>query len=306
MSGAGSGGDGNGANGGDFGGISTSSAFGFSSSEGGENELKTTITSIMSSYQPGETITSSSAPTATSSDSPASTTASNSLSDTQHSKSGGLSTGAVAGIAVACGVVGLALICAAVWLLCFRRRRAAGDHKGLSRHGGAYGSDATGGMLGAIDKEMPHATESPHSAYAPDRGQLHDDLDRDSHGATRGLMGGVAVGAGAGAAAGAGAGAGAGSIGGNDSVTTGGGYAPYSDRVGTPGGPAGAGAMDSQTSLSGPVGARSDACPTPPISTRYAHLVEEGMTDDEIRRLEEEERALDAAIEDAGRASRAR
>lgn len=37
------------------------------------------------------------------------------------------------------------------------------------------------------------------------------------------------------------------------------------------------------------------------ISGRYAHLVEEGMTDDEIRRLEEEERALDEAIEEAGR-----
>lgn len=60
----------------------------------------------------------------------------------------------------------------------------------------------------------------------------------------------------------------------------------------------------SQTSLpaSLPPHARS---PTPPISSRYAHLVEEGMTDEEIRRLEEEERALDVAIEDAGRSSRA-
>lgn len=33
------------------------------------------------------------------------------------------------------------------------------------------------------------------------------------------------------------------------------------------------------------------------ISGRYAHLVEDGMTDEEIRRLEEEERALDEAIE---------
>lgn len=35
------------------------------------------------------------------------------------------------------------------------------------------------------------------------------------------------------------------------------------------------------------------------ISGRYAHLVEEGMTEDEIQRLEEEERALDEAIEQA-------
>ncbi|KAK7719699.1 hypothetical protein SLS64_001878 [Diaporthe eres] len=33
------------------------------------------------------------------------------------------------------------------------------------------------------------------------------------------------------------------------------------------------------------------------IAQQYAHLVEEGMTNDEIRRLEEEERALDEAIE---------
>lgn len=42
------------------------------------------------------------------------------------------------------------------------------------------------------------------------------------------------------------------------------------------------------------------------ISGQYAHLVEEGMTDDEIRRLEEEERALDEAIEQAGTTGRKR
>lgn len=47
--------------------------------------------------------------------------------------------------------------------------------------------------------------------------------------------------------------------------------------------------------------ARARARSTTPsgISGRYAHLVEDGMTDDEIRRLEEEERALDEAIEQA-------
>ncbi|KAJ0121268.1 hypothetical protein J7T55_008431 [Diaporthe amygdali] len=42
------------------------------------------------------------------------------------------------------------------------------------------------------------------------------------------------------------------------------------------------------------------------ISGQYAHLVEEGMTDDEIRRLEEEERVLDEAIEQAGTGGRKR
>lgn len=41
------------------------------------------------------------------------------------------------------------------------------------------------------------------------------------------------------------------------------------------------------------------------ISQQYAHLVEEGMTEDEIRRLEEEERVLDEAIEQAWGDSRA-
>jgi len=39
-----------------------------------------------------------------------------------------------------------------------------------------------------------------------------------------------------------------------------------------------------------------------PLSGRaYAHLLEEGMTPDELRRLEEEERALDEAIEQRGK-----
>lgn len=42
-----------------------------------------------------------------------------------------------------------------------------------------------------------------------------------------------------------------------------------------------------------------------PISEQYAHLVEEGMTEEEMRRLEEEERVLDEAIEQARTESRA-
>lgn len=41
--------------------------------------------------------------------------------------------------------------------------------------------------------------------------------------------------------------------------------------------------------------------PVTAISERYAHLVEEGMTEEELRRLEEEERALDEAIEERAR-----
>ncbi|KAK6083049.1 hypothetical protein SCUP234_03877 [Seiridium cupressi] len=235
------------------------------------------------------TSTSSQVPFGTSTATPSSsatTAATGSLVASSPSHSG-LSTGAIAGIAVACGVVGLALIGAAIWF-CIRRRRTS-RHAALTRNNG-YNSDGVGMGIMA-DKEMPHVTDSPHSTYAADRGQLHDPSE-----ISRGSMTGAGVGAGAGLINGAAHTP----HGGEDS------YPPYSDHTPTPRASRaigeGAGAMDSQTSL--PVGgARS---PTPPISGRYAHLVEEGMTDDEIRRLEAEERALDMAIEDAGRSSRAR
>ncbi|KAF3762490.1 hypothetical protein M406DRAFT_107916 [Cryphonectria parasitica EP155] len=52
-------------------------------------------------------------------------------------------------------------------------------------------------------------------------------------------------------------------------------------------------------------GGRSDTPGGVSISDQYAHLVEDGMTEDEIRRLEEEERALDEAIEQHRTESRA-
>jgi hypothetical protein len=294
-------------------GSSFSSAFAVIDDTEREPELKSSVSSINAKGAMPETTSASSnnlptAATATPSSKPSSESSSNgsgSSSSGSGSGGGGLSTGAVVGIAVACGVVALALAGLGVWLLCFRRRRSSpgGRHAALAQ--GAYaGSDATGGMLagGGIEKDVPNggSTDSPHSAYALDRARLHGDagVDVDGH-ASRGLMdaGGAAAGAGGAAAV-------IGSGHARSDSTPAGGYPPYSDRVGTPSGSQ-AGAMNSQTSLPDALG-RGDACPTPPISTRYAHLVEEGMTDDEIRRLEEEERVLDAAIEDAGRSSRAR
>ena len=94
-------------------------------------------------------------------------------------------------------------------------------------------------------------------------------------------------------------------------------YSPYADHQAVPAspssgtGPGMAVTTDSQGDLPlAPVHRRQHSgagtggagTPTPPapITTRYAHLVEEGMTEEEIRRLEEEERQLDAAIEEAG------
>lgn len=70
------------------------------------------------------------------------------------------------------------------------------------------------------------------------------------------------------------------------------------------GGAAGAG-VSGGASSSQPSGHGRSNTPSG-IAQQYAHLVEEGMTDDEIRRLEEEERALDEAIEQAGTGGRKR
>ncbi|ORY57553.1 uncharacterized protein BCR38DRAFT_413940 [Pseudomassariella vexata] len=186
------------------------------------------------------------------------------------SKPSGLAIGAIVGIAVGCGIAGLLIIGFLVWFLCFSRRR---DHKPMQNVGYASDSGVHGMMA---DKEMPVINDSPRSQYPDDNSRLHDGSSMvvSTHGQE------------------------------DD-----GSYAPYSDRTATPpgaaavvsgtGAGAAAGATASQTEL------RSSRSPTPPIVSRYAHLVEEGMTEDEIRRLEEEERQLDAAIEDAGRNSRA-
>ncbi|KAI0141408.1 hypothetical protein BJ166DRAFT_604005 [Pestalotiopsis sp. NC0098] len=259
----------------------------------------------------------SAAPSATSTSSTSSGASASSSAAASGSSSGssGLSTGAIVGIAVACGVVGLALLGAAVWFLCFRRGRRHGDHSALAQQrqlqDGSYnmsdgGLPKAGMMMTRSDKDLAHvATDSPQSAYAPSR------VLRDS-------MGSGAVGVGAGLMSN-----------GNDHVhhhhhhnqhasvdmdhgsvvdDNNNAYAPYRDHTPPPAVYAhahhdSAASAGSQTSL--PASLPGPRSPTPPISSRYAHLVEEGMTDEEIRRLEEEERALDVAIEDAGRSSRA-
>ncbi|KAI1440848.1 hypothetical protein F5Y02DRAFT_422589 [Annulohypoxylon stygium] len=81
-------------------------------------------------------------------------------------------------------------------------------------------------------------------------------------------------------------------------------YASYEGSKAPPG-PGAAYATNSTTDLASIGQASTTRANTPPYQTRYAHLIEEGMTEEEIRRLEEEERQLDEAIEaDAGRSSR--
>ncbi|KAI1214197.1 uncharacterized protein F4807DRAFT_117884 [Annulohypoxylon truncatum] len=81
-------------------------------------------------------------------------------------------------------------------------------------------------------------------------------------------------------------------------------YASYEGSKAPPA-PGAAFATNSTTDLASIGQASTTRANTPPAyQSRYAHLIEEGMTEEEIRRLEEEERHLDEAIEDAGRNSR--
>jgi hypothetical protein len=148
---------------------------------------------------------------------------------------------------------------------------------------------------------------SPHSPYSDE-------------GASAGGVGG---------GGGVGTGTGSGSVGGGEAVATGAAgaaasfnsrqhlqdpprsFTPYSDRPGAAAGAAAGSAGtpsvraasmaqtdEARVSVPSPIPGRA----TPrALTTPYAHLVEDGMTEDEIRRLEEEERQLDAAIEQAGR-----
>ncbi|KAI0459599.1 hypothetical protein F5B21DRAFT_249694 [Xylaria acuta] len=214
----------------------------------------------------------------------------------------GLNKNGIIGVAVGVTVGGLLVAGTLLWLFCFRRRRrrTAAHHAMPS-----YASDVGGMHAMMQDKEIHvvlESSSSPRSAYG-----------------------------GGGSGGDSGGGGGGGGDEGRASTDQ---YAPYSDRSTTSPTPdhhhhhhhhhhrktasgastaaavaaaaevggAGAGASAGATSQTDPSWTRGSApTPTPVIMSRYAHLVEEGMTDDEIRRLEEEERQLDAAIEHAGR-----
>ncbi|KAI2623637.1 hypothetical protein GGS21DRAFT_335212 [Xylaria nigripes] len=81
-------------------------------------------------------------------------------------------------------------------------------------------------------------------------------------------------------------------------------YAPYSDRTATPSQHTTAD-TEPATSRTELTGSRDVLTTAPFRASTYSHLIEEGMSEEEIQRLEEEERQLDAAIEDAGRRGKA-
>ncbi|KAI1494714.1 hypothetical protein F5X96DRAFT_502405 [Biscogniauxia mediterranea] len=240
-----------------------------------------------------ESITASSG---TSAGSP-SATATSAAEQSSSGGSRGLSTGPIAGIAVGCAVAGLLIIGAIVWCLC-RRRRGGGRCDERNRvHGYASDSVTQHAMIG--DKEIPGISElTPRSTYGGEEGVM-----------TVGAVG---------------AGAAAGGTFGRTSMNRSMAVAapPYSDRAPSPTltppppttaavaagfsghRPSHSQSEDASTArdIVNNSNSNGNRASTPPVmSSRYAHLVEEGMTEAEIRRLEEEERQLDEAIEDAGR-----
>ncbi|KAI1328328.1 hypothetical protein F5Y16DRAFT_369433 [Xylariaceae sp. FL0255] len=260
-----------------YSGSSTSPLFGFFDNATTENTLDTLLDAHSNANAParGETSIPNSSPglqTQTSSSTTPSATTSPSSSNTASSSPspGGLNRSGVIGVAVGVAVAGLLIAGVLTWLFCFRRRR---NNNKLAVHQHAdsegYGTDSGRHGMMMADKELPHAAESAHNS---------------SYG------GGDAAPLGAG-------------VHGSEDP-----YAPYSDRpmtppeqqnlhVGSATPTGGVGAANSTTDLTS---TRGTPTPTPAINARYAHLVEEGMTEDEIRQLEEEERHLDAAIEHAG------
>ncbi|KAK1240782.1 hypothetical protein MKX07_006215 [Trichoderma sp. CBMAI-0711] len=157
---------------------------------------------------------------------------------------GGLSTGAIAGIAVACSIIGIALIAGLAWFLLRRRRRRHFDGGYNATH------QATSSFI-ATKEARPSVVESP---------VISPFSDNDNSRAIGPVSGSSAL------------------------------PIPLQHAAGT--------------SAADPVSPADDRPSTATSGNRarnIAHLVEEGMTEADILRLEEEERHLDAEIERAAR-----
>ncbi|KAK4158178.1 hypothetical protein C8A00DRAFT_11064, partial [Chaetomidium leptoderma] len=219
---------------------------------------------------------------------------------------GGLSSGAVIGIAVACGVLGLILVFGLVWYLLRQRQQK----KALLPVDSSYGG--SGNRTDELMAEKEAAADvdvAPHSPYSDEGGGPGGAGPSSSSAAAAAAHShGEAVAAGAVAVAAPSPPRPQQHL--QDPPRS---FTPYSDRLSASGSGGAAGAAagtpsvraaslahtdDARASIPSPIPGRA----TPRgLTTPYAHLVEDGMTEDEIRRLEDEERQLDAAIEQAGR-----
>lgn len=206
--------------------------------------------------------------------------------------SGGLSTGAMAGIAVAGGVVLLALIAALIWYLLRRRRRQKRESRGKKL------SDSTT-FMGT--KEIGH-DDSPHSTYSSDQHMPLSNLNAHQERTSEGFAPYRDD-------------AGAASLPIGTALSD---FPPVPPPKATPekgpSPPPKPAAEPAQAPAPAAVASPSGDSPTTGRSTEsrssgrgggtpygvhpsVANLVEEGMTEEEVRRLEEEERQIEAALE---------
>ncbi|KAK1725629.1 hypothetical protein CaCOL14_011482 [Colletotrichum acutatum] len=205
---------------------------------------------------------------------------------------GGLAPGAIAGIVIG-SVLGLALIAFLIWFFLRRRRRRA-DHVS----DGAYGTGHNPHEYLADKETHARVTESPHSPYTDDgqhqhsQHQLHQQQSQpqEQHHLSRELHQDDHNDAFETTTAATAAAAPASAVSATDHHQPP--FAPYrEENMST------ASRSVEDMTRSGAGGPRSS---TPNVNSNVSHLIEDGMTEDEIRRLEEEEMALDAAIEQAG------
>ncbi|KAG7107444.1 hypothetical protein HYQ44_013323 [Verticillium longisporum] len=185
---------------------------------------------------------------------------------------GGLSIGAKAGIGAGAGVVGLALIVALLWFFCLRNRHKKKGHVSKNPYN-------TEGHVSEymVNKKTTGArvTESPHSPYSDDGSLAQQQQQQQQQQQLQ-----------------------------NQTASHRHARPPHSSpvwrlRPARPG--TTLSARQPQHESTRP-GARS-ATPQG-VNSNVSHLIEDGMTEDEIRRLEDEERQLDAAIEQHGHGRR--
>jgi len=222
-----------------------------------------------------------------------STPVGNNFLGNSENKNGGLSGGAIIGIAVACGVIGLLLVFALVWFL---------RQKYLQKQGrvGSPGTEVKGGLMAEKDGGVDGEAHSPYSDEAapqvapapvlPHHPSLPSDTPVQSfpqhscsspysnHSVPVAVPAVIPVPA-----------PGTLSVGTASSIIAG----PTADetRSSVP--------STATTAASTPAPAPATTAPAGrALSTPLAHLIEEGMTEEDIRRLEEEERELDRAIDE--------
>ncbi|KAL1843161.1 hypothetical protein VTJ49DRAFT_2911 [Mycothermus thermophilus] len=221
------------------------------------------------------------------------------ISNEEDNAGGGLPQGAVIGIAVGVGVAALIAAFALAFFL-LRRRQKRRDAASSSTLLPTTGGPRTGGDEDMAEKEAGNGADvSPHSPYSDDGtgAPTHSTPGPSGAAVPVPVVAPVPVPVPAAAAAVPVAGAGAEHM--HDPPRS---FTPYSDRPSARAGSVAGTDPEAATRVAAPSPVPGRATPRA-LSTPYQHLIEEGMTEEEIRRLEEEERALDAAIEQAQRRS---